>query len=412
MRVLNKRLWLTIFFRGAIIKKIVSLRCRRLQNLLFKIFDFDKPFLNFNGRVGSSPAVEIWGLGITYYALIIVTGMILAIVIFSQLLKKHGKDPYDSLDYALFILPFAILGARIYFFAFPYDGYKQEWSDFFRFRDGGLGIYGGVIFGYITMYIVAKIKKQDPVEISDYIAPGLLLAQSIGRWGNFVNQEAYGNLITNPAHQWFPLAVHVGDNWYQATFFYESVCTLAGFVLVMLILRSKRFRKGLAVAFYGIYYGIVRLVIEGLRSDSLYLWLGDFNTGIKISQLVSWIAITLGVYRVCNAYMPEIQTMFDKLMARMGVTTAHAAATAEAGAAEKGGMPFDRVFLYLTGEPFVKRKADDGEKEEKPEEKSSDENETSVKEGTGEVEPQKPPERKRRKTDKNKENEKQEDTEK
>ena len=126
-----------------------------MQNLLFKIFDFDKPFLNFNGKVGSSPAVEIWGLGITYYALIIVTGMVLAIVIFSQLLKKHGKDPYDSLDYALFILPLAILGARIYFFAFPYDGYKQSWSDFFRFRDGGLGIYGGVIFGYITMYIVA-----------------------------------------------------------------------------------------------------------------------------------------------------------------------------------------------------------------------------------------------------------------
>ena len=82
------------------------------------------------------------------------------------------------------------------------------------------------------MYIVAKVKKQDPVEISDYIAPGLLLAQSIGRWGNFVNQEAYGNLITNPAHQWFPLAVKVGENYYQATFFYESVCTLIGFVLV------------------------------------------------------------------------------------------------------------------------------------------------------------------------------------
>lgn len=327
-----------------------------MQNLLLKIFDFDKPFLNFKGRVGSSPAVEIWGLGITYYALIIVTGMVLAILIFSRLLKKHGKDPYDSLDYALFILPLAILGARIYFFAFPYDGYKQNWSDFFRFRDGGLGIYGGVIFGYITMYIVAKIKKQDPVEISDYIAPGLLLAQSIGRWGNFVNQEAYGNLITNPAHQWFPLAVQIGDNWYQATFFYESICTLIGFVAVMFILRSKWFRKGLAVAFYGIYYGIVRLFVEGLRTDSLFLWLGDFNTGIKISQLVSWIAITLGVYRVCNAYMPELQKIFDKIVGKLGLTTAHATAAAESGVADKEKTPFEKVFLFMTGEEFSAKK--------------------------------------------------------
>lgn len=352
-----------------------------MQNLLFKIFDFDKPFLNFNGKVGSSPAVEIWGLGITYYALIIVTGMVLAIVIFSQLLKKHGKDPYDSLDYALFILPLAILGARIYFFAFPYDGYKQSWSDFFRFRDGGLGIYGGVIFGYITMYIVAKVKKQDPVEISDYIAPGLLLAQSIGRWGNFVNQEAYGNLITNPAHQWFPLAVKVGENYYQATFFYESVCTLIGFVLVMLLLRSKRFRKGLAVAFYGIYYGTVRLVIEGLRSDSLYLWLGDFNTGIRISQLVSCITITLGIYRLCNAYMPE-SSLFDRLLNKLGLTTVHAAAVLETGVGEKDETPFDRVFLFITGKPFKEKQAQAEEKENLSDDSGADASQSDAKSET------------------------------
>ena len=322
------------------------------------------------------------GLGITYYALIIVTGMVLAIVIFSQLLKKHGKDPYDSLDYALFILPLAILGARIYFFAFPYDGYKQSWSDFFRFRDGGLGIYGGVIFGYITMYIVAKVKKQDPVEISDYIAPGLLLAQSIGRWGNFVNQEAYGNLITNPAHQWFPLAVKVGENYYQATFFYESVCTLIGFVLVMLLLRSKRFRKGLAVAFYGIYYGTVRLVIEGLRSDSLYLWLGDFNTGIRISQLVSCITITLGIYRLCNAYIPELQSLFDRLLNKLGLTTVHAAAVLETGGGEKDETPFDRVFLFITGKPFKEKQAQAEEKENLSDESGADASQSDAKSET------------------------------
>ena len=220
------------------------------------------------------------------------------------------------------------------------------------------------------------------MEISDYIAPGLLLAQSIGRWGNFVNQEAYGNLITNPAHQWFPLAVKVGENYYQATFFYESVCTLIGFVLVMLLLRSKRFRKGLAVAFYGIYYGTVRLVIEGLRSDSLYLWLGDFNTGIRISQLVSCITITLGIYRLCNAYIPELQSLFDRLLNKLGLTTVHAAAVLETGGGEKDETPFDRVFLFITGKPFKEKQAQAEEKENLSDESGADASQSDAKSET------------------------------
>lgn len=265
------------------------------------------PILNFKGHVGSSPAVEIFGLGITYYALLIVTGMVLAIVIFSYLLKKQGLNPDDSLDYAIVTLPLAVLGTRLYFFLFPYEGQLSDWSTFWDFRDGGLGIYGGVIVGYLVIYAVSRYKMQNFGRVADCIVPGLFLAQCIGRWGNFINGEAYGNLVTNPSLQWFPYAVKIGSEYYQATFFYESMCTLIGFIVTLLLItKYKRFKRGFNLAFYGVFYGVVRLIIESLRTDSLYLWIrwngAAYNTGIKISQFVSVVAIVLGAIRFILIY--------------------------------------------------------------------------------------------------------------
>jgi len=281
------------------------------------------PFINFNGNVGASPAVEIFGFGIAYYALIIVTGMIVAMLMFAHLLKRNGMNPDDSLDYVIFVLPLAVFAARIYFFLFPYvPSYVQSqidsnlidvvpfvsrfevsygWSEFWNFRGGGLGIYGGVIMGYIVVRIVALSKIQHFARIADMIVPCLLIAQSIGRWGNFVNQEAYGNLIENPSWQWFPIAVKIGGKYYQATFFYESFFTCIGGVFSFFFIKKyKNYRRGFNLAFYGVYYGILRLIVESFRSDSLYLWirLNDTEalyTGIKISQLVSWCAIIMGL---------------------------------------------------------------------------------------------------------------------
>ena len=281
------------------------------------------PFIDFNGNVGSSPAVEIFGFGIAYYAIIIVTGIVVAMLMFAHLLKVKGLNSDDCLDYAIFVLPLAVLACRVYFFLFPYVPSSVQsqiegglisvqpfvskfavsygWSEFWQFRDGGMGIYGGIIMGYIVVRVVAFCKIQNFTRIADIIVPCVLIAQSIGRWGNFVNQEAYGNLIENPAWQWFPVAVKIGSRYYQATFFYESFFTCIGGVFSFWFLtKSKHYRRGFNLAFYGIYYGILRLVVESFRSDSLYLWirLNDTEalyTGIKISQLVSWIAIIMGV---------------------------------------------------------------------------------------------------------------------
>lgn len=247
----------------------------------------------------------------------------LAILIMSRLLKRKGLPADNSIDYALVVLPCAIIGARIYFLLFPYDYVTYEqflaswtWSNFWAIRNGGLGIYGGVILAYVGAFILCKAKKQKFFEVADCAMPGLFLGQALGRWGNFINGEAFGNLITNPSLQWFPYAVQVDGSWYQATFFYESMCTLLGFVICLLLLRNKHYRDGWLAAFYGIYYGIVRLVIEGMRSDSLFLkvpilWEGRFwETGIKVSQAVSILIIVLGALKLILMYRKDVIGLF------------------------------------------------------------------------------------------------------
>ena len=283
-----------------------------------------------------NPAVWIFNFPVYVYALCIVTGMCVAILVAAMYFKKRGYDPYDITVYALVLIPFGVIGARLYVYIFPWEGRLLDWSTIWDIRDGGLGIYGGVILGYISAWILCKIKKQDFRIVTDSILPGVMIAQSLGRWGNFANQEAYGNLITKVYdalphaqsgmfsrfngyavwidHSWFrDVNPNIGG-WYQATFFYESMCTLIGFLICVLVLtRSKRYRLGWCTAFYGIYYGIVRLIIEGLRSDSLYLYVGETQTNIKISQLVSIFTIVLGLILLSNVYRKELHALYKKL---------------------------------------------------------------------------------------------------
>ncbi len=293
-------------------------------------------FVFGNGNFGlqwnvSHPALYVFGFPIYLYAIVIVTGMALAILVGAKYFKKRGYDPYDVTVYALAVIPIGVLGARAYVYIFPWSNtVVPDWSTFFNFRNGGLGIYGGVIAGYVAAFAVSKIKKHDFRIVTDSLMPGVLLAQSFGRWGNFFNQEAYGNLITSnyaDLPNWFEqlnggrlhgfngYAVWIeGKGWCQATFFYESVCTLVGFLLCVLVLtRSKHYKLGWCTAFYGIYYGVVRLIIEGMRSDSLYLYIGQMETDIKISQLVSVFTIAFGLILLSQIYRKQLHALYRKL---------------------------------------------------------------------------------------------------
>lgn len=234
----------------------------------------------------------IFGLEIKFYGVIIATAMLIAIFLVQHLAKKRGINPDDITVLALIVIPFSILGARAYYCIFSDSHYT--FSTFWQIRNGGLAIYGGILGGIIAILIFCAFKRDLKliIKLFDVIVPALILAQSMGRWGNFFNQEAYGTLVTNPKWQWFPFAVKIdtfgGYEWHLATFFYESMWNLMGFVLLMIIFNKNK-QLGTTTAFYLTYYGLGRIWIEGLRTDSLYLG------ALRVSQWLSLILVVIGI---------------------------------------------------------------------------------------------------------------------
>ena len=231
---------------------------------------------------GSRTAFTLFGVEVYWYGILIVIGMLLATILSARELKKRGGNEDVIYDLALWILPSAIIGARIYYVIFEFNKYNSI-IDMINVRDGGLAIYGGIIAGVIAGYIIAKKKKLSFFKISDIIAIFIPLAQSIGRWGNFINNEAHG------APTDLPWALIIDGRKYHPTFFYESLGNFIIFLILYLYVRNRNTKPGTETSIYLIGYGILRFFVEGLRTDSL--WLGP----IRVSQLVSILCILLGL---------------------------------------------------------------------------------------------------------------------
>ncbi len=231
----------------------------------------------------SRTAIELFGFRIHWYGVLIVLGIALAVMLAMKREMQLGLREETTLDLALWCIPAAIVGARAYYVAFSWESFaSQPWWKVFAIREGGMAVYGGVIAGVLTGWIFARARKIPFAVLADLAAPCIPLGQAIGRWGNFVNQEAHGGWVENPALRFFPMAVQIDGGWYYATFFYESLwCFLIVFLL--LALEKKRgFRKnGDAFLMYVFLYALERCVVEGLRTDSLYV--GAF----RVSQLLS-----------------------------------------------------------------------------------------------------------------------------
>ena len=233
----------------------------------------------------------IQGLNIAWYGVIIASGLMLGIILASLRARRRGWSSDLVLDFILLAIPLAVVGARLYYVAFEWENYAHNLIKIFATNEGGLAIYGAVIGGFLAAILFTKAAKFPFFKLIDLVIPSLILGQAIGRWGNFINQEAFGALVTNPHLQFFPLAVYIQSlgEWHQATFFYESFCNCILFV-VTLLLGRKGVKGGTLLATYFIGYGIVRSVIEGLRTDSLYL----FGT-IRVSQLLSALLVVAGI---------------------------------------------------------------------------------------------------------------------
>ena len=234
----------------------------------------------------------ISGLSVRWYGALICLGLLGGLVVAYLMGRKRGYNFDMVLDLLLLALPFCIVGARLYYVAFEWDSYRNNLSEIIKIWHGGMAIYGGVIGGVIAAIIFCKWRKVPIGDLLDVGGVGLILGQAIGRWGNFANQEAFGNLITNPDLQFFPYGVYIDrlGEWHQATFFYESMWNfLVLFVLIWYFKRAKH--KGNVFVLYLTLYGVGRFFIEGLRTDSLWMIPGV----IRVSQLLSAILVLFGV---------------------------------------------------------------------------------------------------------------------
>ena len=239
-------------------------------------------FPAFGITLNPSRGLDLGPLSIRWYGVIIACGLLLAVCYAAKRCKQFGLKENDLLDGILWVTPFAFVCARIYYCVFSWDTYRDNPISCLYIWEGGLAIYGGVIGAVIGAAVLCKIKKIRLPAVLDLCAIGFLLGQALGRWGNFFNREAFGGetdsfLRMGLLNQWTGETIYV-----HPTFLYESLWNLAGFVLLHFLSKRRKY-DGQTALQYAAWYGAGRAIIEGLRSDSLYIP----HTGIRVSQLLS-----------------------------------------------------------------------------------------------------------------------------
>ncbi|MCQ9215289.1 prolipoprotein diacylglyceryl transferase [Streptococcus gallolyticus] len=241
-------------------------------------------------------AIQLGPISIRWYAIFIVSGLLLAVYLAMKEAPRRKIIPDDILDFILIAFPLTIIGARVYYVIFDWSYYaNQPLSEIVAIWNGGLAIYGGLITGAIVLFVFSYYRAINPLDFLDIAAPGVMIAQAIGRWGNFINQEAYGKIVDNLNYlpDFIKNQMYIDGSYRVPTFLYESLWNLLGFVIVMSLRRRPRFfKQGEIAFFYLIWYGCGRFVIEGMRTDSLML------LGIRVSQWLSALLVLIGVVLV------------------------------------------------------------------------------------------------------------------
>ena len=257
-------------------------------------------------------AIEILGRPIYWYGVIIVSGLMLAVFLCIRWSGRFGTNEDQFIDLMLFAVPAALIAVRAYYVIFNLDFYRRadgtlDWAAIFRYSDGGLAIYGAIISSAIVLLIFCRVRKLSFLSIADLGVHGLFIGQLVGRWGNFMNVEAYGGATTAPwrmcsesiAREMFGkgyvdeagyYAILSGNLGVHPTFFYESAWNFIGLILVYLMGKKRKF-DGQCFLFYFFWYGLGRFWIEGMRTDSLYFFgLELFGVPIRTSQMLAAVS--------------------------------------------------------------------------------------------------------------------------
>lgn len=252
----------------------------------------------WTGKV-ESVAFRIGGLTVQWYGIIITVAMLLGLFLAIKRTKKINLTDDDIITLFLWAIPLAVIGARLGHVISRYETYfvsPYDWDAFVNtiaIWHGGLTVMWGVPFGVLGGFIWAKLHKKNFVRTVDLILPVVLLCQALGRWGNFFNQELYGQPITDPSMQWFPLAVYISNEggWFQATFFYESILNIIGF-FVLCYMTSHVDIKGKGIFGYIFWYCLVRGSLEFIRDDGSH---NNFDNNVNSVMIFCYIAAALAL---------------------------------------------------------------------------------------------------------------------
>lgn len=241
--------------------------------------------------------LEIGSFSIHYYGLIIAVGLLLAVIYACRRSKQFGIKEDDILDGVLYVTPFAVLCARLYYciFAWNEGGYAQNPISILYVWEGGLAIYGGVLGAIVGVAVFCKFKRIKLPALLDLVALGFLIGQGVGRWGNFMNREAFGAAVSEDYFLAMGLTNQLTGQveYYHPTFLYESLWNLTGFVLLHFASKRRRYDGQIALG-YAAWYGLGRAIIEGLRVDSLY-W-GSIRVSQALAALSCIAALSLLIY--------------------------------------------------------------------------------------------------------------------
>ncbi|WP_235991507.1 prolipoprotein diacylglyceryl transferase [Facklamia lactis] len=262
-----------------------------MGNLSFVFFNQLDPIAF---RLGSWP--------VYWYGLLIGLGMVTGYFLYTFEIKRKGMDAEKAFDLMFWSIIIGFVGARIYYVAFSWEQYSENILDVLAIWNGGIAIYGGIIAGAFTLiYLCRKYEYPIPL-MTDMVAPALMAAQAIGRWGNFMNQEAFGGVVERSflERMYLPEFViqqmYIAGQYRHPTFLYESVWNLLGLIFLLVLRRKRHFLlEGDITLLYVIWYGVGRAYIEGMRTDSLYL--GPFRVSQVLSLFLVASAVIIFIYR-------------------------------------------------------------------------------------------------------------------
>lgn len=229
-------------------------------------------------------AFEIFGIEVMWYGILIAIAVLIGTILAFRESRRIGFDEEDLIDLLLYAIPLAILGARLYYVVFSWDYYRNNLIEIFHFRGGGLAIHGAILTGILVAIIFARKRRLNFWTIGDITAPSLILGQAIGRWGNYINQEAYGTPTD------LPWGIIIDGQKVHPTFLYESIWDFIVFLYLIWYRKNKKEVSGEVLLLYIILYSIGRFFIEGLRTDSLMIG------SLRIAQVISIVSIVIGIY--------------------------------------------------------------------------------------------------------------------